>query len=42
MLERGIEIDHTSVNRWVIKYTPEIEKKFKKHKHVVGASLPSF
>lgn len=38
MLERGIEVDHTSINRWVLKYTPDIEKKFRKHKHVVGTS----
>ena len=38
MLERGIEVDHTSINRWVLKFTPEIEKKFRKHKHVVGTS----
>ncbi len=38
MFERGIEVDHTSVNRWVLKYTPDIEKKFRKHKHVVGTS----
>ena len=38
MLERGVEVDHTSINRWVLKFTPEIEKKFRKHKHVVGTS----
>ena len=38
MLERGIEVDHTTINRWVLKYTPEIEKKFRKHKAPVGTS----
>jgi transposase-like protein len=23
MLERGIEVDHTSVKRWILKYTPQ-------------------
>lgn len=26
MRERDIEVDHTSVNRWVLKYTPDINK----------------
>jgi transposase-like protein len=38
MLEREIKVDHTSIDRWVLKYTPEIEKKFRKHKHVVRTS----
>lgn len=38
MLERGIAVDHASINRWVLKYTPEIEKKFRKYKHAVGTS----
>ncbi len=38
MLERGIEVDHTSIYRWVIKYTPEIEKKFRKYKRPTGSS----
>jgi transposase-like protein len=32
MLERGIEVDHSTINRWVLKFTPEIEKRFRKHK----------
>ena len=38
MLERGVDVDHTTINRWVIKYTPQIEKKFRKHKAPVGTS----
>ena len=30
MLERGIEIDHTTINRWVIRYSPELMKEFNK------------
>jgi len=37
--ERGISIDHATVNRWVIKYAPLLEKEFrKKHKRPVGKS----
>ena len=38
MLERGIDIDHSTINRWVLKFTPEIEKKFRKNKGPVGTS----
>lgn len=26
MRERGIEVDHSTLNRWVLKYGPELEK----------------
>lgn len=29
MEERGLEVDHTTLNRWVIKYAPEIEKRLR-------------
>ena len=38
MLERGIKVDHTTIYRWVIKFTPKLLKKFKKYKLKVGAS----
>ncbi|MEO5969965.1 MAG: IS6 family transposase [Bdellovibrionia bacterium] len=38
MLERGIEVDHSTVNRWVLKYTPELEKSFRKYKRPTGSS----
>ncbi|WP_321931249.1 IS6 family transposase [Paraburkholderia guartelaensis] len=38
MLERGIEVDHSSVHRWVIKLLPLIEKAFRKRKRAVGKS----
>src|SRR4051812_30401602 len=38
MLERGIEVDRTSIYRWVIKYTPDIERKFRKYKRPTGSS----
>lgn len=37
--ERGISIGHATINRWVIKYSPQLEKEFrKKHKRSVGMS----
>ncbi len=38
MAERGIEVDHSSVHRWVIKLVPLIEKAFRKYKRPVGRS----
>ena len=38
MAERGFEVDHSSVHRWVIKLVPLFEKAFRKHKHPVGKS----
>jgi IS6 family transposase len=31
MAERGIEIDHTTIMRWVHQYSPEIEKKARRY-----------
>ena len=39
MTERGITVDHSTINRWVIKYGPQLESKFRKaHKRHVGNS----
>ena len=38
MAERGIEMDHSSVHRWVIKLVPLFEKAFRKCKRPVGRS----
>jgi transposase-like protein len=38
MAERGIEVDHSSVHRWVIKLVPLFEKAFRRHKRPVGRS----
>jgi len=27
MIERGIQVDHSTIMRWVHQYSPEIEKK---------------
>ena len=38
MRERGVEIDHATVQRWVVKYTPILEEEFRKRKKTVGTS----
>ena len=38
MVERGIEVDHSSVHRWVIKLLPVFEKAFRNRKRPVGKS----
>jgi hypothetical protein len=38
MAERGIEVDRSSVHRWVIKLVPLFEKAFRRHKRAVGKS----
>ena len=30
MSERGVAVDHSTLNRWVITYAPEIEKQFRR------------
>lgn len=39
LAERGVKVDHSTVNRWVIEYAPQLEDEFrKKHKSQVGCS----
>ena len=38
MQERGVEVDHSSLNRWVFKYTPAFDKTFRQRKRSVGTS----
>ncbi len=38
MQERGVVVDHSSINRWAIRFLPLLEKAFRKHKHAVGLS----
>ncbi len=38
MEERGIELDHATVQRWVVKYSPLIVAEFRKKKKAVGSS----
>ena len=36
--ERGIALDHSTLNRWVIRYTPGLVENSQKHKRRVGVS----
>ena len=38
MHERGVFVDHSSINRWAIRFLPLLEKVFRKHKRPVGGS----
>ena len=39
MLERGVCVDHSTVNRWAIRFLPLLEKIFRrKHRQSVGSS----
>jgi hypothetical protein len=38
MEERGVEVDHSTINRWTIRFLPLLEKVFRKHKLPVGVS----
>jgi putative transposase len=35
MAERGISVDHATIHRWVIRYSPELLKRFNSRKRVV-------
>ena len=30
MLERGVHVDHATINRWVVKYSPQLEEAFQR------------
>ena len=38
MCERGFNVDHTTVWRWVQRYAPEIDKRMRPHLKLAGAS----
>lgn len=38
MQERGVFVDHSSINRGAIRFLPLLEKVFRKHKRAVGGS----
>ncbi len=31
MQEREVEVDHSTINRWVLKYAPELDKRIRPH-----------
>jgi putative transposase len=38
MCERGVHVDHSTVNRWVIKYSPQPAAAFQRRKRPVSVS----
>src|ERR1700720_3722009 len=38
MQERGVEVDHSTLNRWVVKYVPRLDEQFRARKRPVGSS----
>ena len=38
MEERGVEVDHSTLNRWVVKYVPLLDQQFRPRKRPVGSS----
>jgi putative transposase len=38
MQDRGVEVDHSTLNRWVLKYVPLLEQEFRARKCPVGRS----
>jgi putative transposase len=36
--ERGVSVDHATINRWVIKYSPQLEEAFHRRKRSVWVS----
>jgi putative transposase len=38
MQKCGLAVDHSSINRWAIRFLPLLESACAKHKHAVGTS----
>src|ERR1700740_2678445 len=38
MREHGVEVDHATLNRWVLKYVPLLDQQFRARKRPVGSS----
>jgi putative transposase len=38
MQERGVHVDHSPINRWVLKYGPPLEAAFQRRKRPVWLS----
>jgi putative transposase len=38
MEERGVSVDHATINRWVVKYSPQLEEAFHRRKRPVWIS----
>ena len=36
MLERGFDVDHITIHRWVIHYSPQLVEKFRSEKRLTA------
>lgn len=41
MQERGIKVDHSTLNRWVLKYAPELDLRIRPHLQLTNDSAAS-
>ena len=39
MLERGVHVDHSTINRWVITYSPQLEEAFHRRKLLIDRNF---
>ena len=39
MLERGFIVDHSTIHRWVIHYSPQLVENFRSKKRLPARSL---
>ena len=39
MQERGIDVDHATIQRWVVAFSPQLEKAFRQRKRLTGNRL---
>ncbi|NGN44648.1 IS6 family transposase [Mesorhizobium sp. CGMCC 1.15528] len=37
MAERGLNVDHSTVHRWVVHFSPQLLERFNRHKRSVGS-----
>jgi transposase-like protein len=40
--ERGVSVDHATIHRWVLKYSPQLEQAFHRRKRPVWISCQVF
>lgn len=38
LAERGVSVDHSTINRWAVRFLPLSEELSRKHKRAVGRS----
>ena len=38
LAERGVEVDYSTINRWVLTYSPQLEEAFHRRKRPVWVS----